>query len=343
MTAVVLGSERAVRDIRAGLAAPIDGVSLAVASLPEPARAPADDDHEAAIAIARKAYVEADFPACRRALDPIDALALLDGQRTIAARVLMWRVACHVGEGDRDGARRDATAIAVAGLALPPEISGVTPDVEAVIAEAASRVAKARTASLRVVANPAGARLSIDGSADTCITPCTVTLAAGAHRIGVAADGFTTTRRRVQLPDERSLAIELVEAAPPAIAAQLQLRIARGAAVDDPATLALAARAVRARQIVVLAATDGPPARLIGALYADGRVTARGERMGTLSPGAATDLARDLVADGRVAPAQPLWRRPRFWIIVGGVAALATSITAYVAFKPDPQSRVVFP
>lgn len=343
MAAIVLGSDSASRDVRAALARPIDGVTFAVASMPDGTGATAiADEHSDAIARARRAYINAEFPACRALLDPIDALALLDGHRESAARVLVWRVACRVGEGDKSGARRDATAIAAAGLVLPADISAVTPDVELLIGDVTSKLAATTPTPLRVIARPISARVSVDGRADSCVTPCTVTLAPGAHELAIAADGFTSISRRVVAPNDRELAVELVEAAPPIIAAQLQLRVARGAPVDDPSTLALAARAVRARQLIVFGVAG---THLVGALYADGRIGARAERgagAGDLTR-ATGQLTHELLGTGGIVPAKPLWRRPRFWISVVVASAITAGITGYLAFHPDPRSKVVFP
>ncbi|MBS1121834.1 MAG: hypothetical protein H6Q90_4062 [Deltaproteobacteria bacterium] len=341
LTAVVLGAHAG--DVRAALSRPIEGVAFAVVTLPESlGAAPITDEHGDEIARARRAYINADFPSCRALLDPIDTLALLDGHREIAARVLVWRVACRVGEGDKTGARRDAMSIAVAGLALPADIASVTPDVELLIGDVTAKLAANAPVPLRVTARPAGARVSVDGRDDSCVTPCTVRLAPGAHALTIAADGFTPMARRILTPDDRELAIELVEAAPPIIAAQLQLRVARGAPVDDPSTLALAARAVRARQLIVLGVAG---THLVGALYADGQVGARGERVfgrGGVSR-ATAEVTRELLGTGGIVPATPLWRRPRFWISVVVASAITAGITGYLVFRPDPQSKVVFP
>jgi hypothetical protein len=344
ITAVVLGPERAAGEVRDGLRAPIDGVVVSVAALPEAtAAATVDDEHAGPLARARRAYIEADFPACRAALEPIDALALLGAHRVAAARVLVWRVACAVGEGDKAAARVSASALAAAGLALPPDITAVTPDVEALIGHVTAELAAAEPSPVRVTATPVGARVSVDGRDDGCVTPCTVRVPPGPHLVTVAADGYSPVARRLDAPAERELAVELAAAPPPVVAAQLQVRVARGAPVDDPATLALAARAVRARQIVVLGVAGE---HLVGALYADGVIGARAERTlaaGTPAGAAGADLARELLGDGGVIPAAPLWRRPRFWISVAVAAALAATITAYLVIDPDPTTTVVFP
>ncbi|MEO8700493.1 MAG: PEGA domain-containing protein [Kofleriaceae bacterium] len=333
VTAIVLGPDPIAHEVSSKLAS-----TFTVATLPEPiATDTSAEAYGTALAQARKAYVAAEFPRCRTALAAIDPIALLDRQRATAARVLMWRVACSVGEGTPLAALRDAETFAAIALETPADISAVTPDVEALLAEAAVAIAKEPAAPLRVVVAPAGARVAIDGRADRCVAPCTVMLARGAHAIGVVADGFEPAWRQVLVPADREVIVELAEAAPPVIAAQLRLRIARGAAVDEPATLALVTRAVRARRLLVLGIEPG---RLVGAVYEDGRVGARGERTATTAT-AAAELANELVA--RSQPVTPLWRHPKFWISVGAAAVLAAGITGYFLFRPDPESRVVFP
>jgi hypothetical protein len=334
-TAIVLGPDPAAGEIRARLATVRD---VEVATLAEPTSlAPSPSDlHGHELARARKAYVDADFPRCRTTLAPIDAIALLARHRATAARVLMWRVACFAGEGNREAARKEALAFAAAGLEVPADVSQVTPDVEALLADATSQLAKAPPAPLRVRVTPTGARIAVDGGSERCVAPCTVMLAPGAHALSIAADGYEPVVRRVDVPGEPELAVELADAAPPVIAAQLQLRIGRGAPADDPATLALAGRAVRARRILVLGIQD---TRLVGATYHDGRVGARGERRAT--PGDAAALVDELLA--KAVPATPLARRPVFWISLAAASALAAGITGYLLFRPDPESRVVFP
>lgn len=324
----------------------VDGVRFAPATLPESTPVAPPEPPQIEIAAARDAYIAADFAACQAALAEVDPPALLAaGHRELAARVLLYRVACHVNAGEPARAGADAAAFAAAGLTVPLD-ELVTPDVEALLVAAADAIA-GRSASLQVRSDPVGARVAVDGAAEECATPCTLTLRPGVHAIGLAADGRAATWRRVTVPADRELAVELAAAEPEQAAAQLLLRLARGGAIDDATSLALAGQAVRARRLVVVdASLHARGVRLIAALVADGRPAARAERIASEDRLTAAErgLAHELLAEGGVVPPRaPLWRRPWFWASVAGAAAVGAAVTAYLVFRPDPETEVVFP
>lgn len=325
-------------------AAPVDDVVLRPAVLAETeAASPASADPD--FAAVRRAYIDADFAACRLTLDGADvAVALAAGRRDVAARVLLWRVACRVGDDDGAGARDDVMAFAAAGLELPADVVEVTPEVESLLSDATRVVAGRERATITITTVPAGARVSVDGGAEQCATPCRVALRSGPHVIAVAADGFVDSWRRVVTPEETAVTVELAPASPEIAARQLRLRLARGGAFDEPSTVALAAQAVRAPRLLVLSVRRTAGGNHVrGVLHSDGDVVARAERRGAEPVQLARALASDLLTRSGVVVRPPLWRQRRFWISTAVVAGAAGALGAWLAFRPDPTTGLEFP
>ncbi len=292
---------------------------------------------EETLAAARKGYVNADFSACLAALEgeSLVADALAFGQRGTAARVLLWRAACHAGAGRGEVARRSARELAVLGLELPPDVGSVTPDVESLLARAVREVAALPTYPLRVTADAPSADLMLDGRPNACSAPCTLEAAEGQHVLRMEADGVEPVVKRVRFgPKESAVHVASTAASPALAAAQWSARYARSVEVDSAPSLKLLATALRSpRLVLVNVEPEREQTRLRGVVAVDGEVAARGERV---SPSAVQleGLLRDLLVEGKVVERPPaLWQRPAFWIALGGVAAIAAGTTALVATR----------
>ena len=322
-------------------------VELEFARAPNVAAEPPPRDLAPELAAARRAYIDADFRACIDRLGgealPFDLVA--EGQRTTAARVFFWRIACRVGQGTAADARGDARAMAALALDVPADIDAATPEVEALLAEGRREIAARPRVPLTVEASVGGS-VSIDGRSPSCVTPCAVDLPAGDHIVRVEAPGWTPASRRVRLEGARGHAGFTLEPATPELAArQWSTRYARGESLDSAASVTLLARAVRARRLALVSwEAGGKVARLRGALAVDGGVAARAERSATAgAPAVAPALLRDLLVRGQlVEPAPSLAKRPLFWIAVGGAVVLAAGITAFLFYDPPVATEVGF-
>jgi hypothetical protein len=327
-------------------------VELAVRNLPEGSSAPEsapDGAIAASLATARQHYIAAEFDRCLVAVEGDEAVVGLLGtaRRDLAARVLFWRTACHVGAGDLGSARRVAGTLAVHGLRIPPDVEAGTPEVEVILAEALREAEVAPRSALQVTSRPAGGVVRIDGGAPSCRTPCTADLVSGDHVVTVDSPGFVPASRLVRVArGSAPLSLDLVEASPEVAAAQWRARYAESPAIDSTESVALLARAVRARRLLlVFALEEGDGARLRGALSVDGRVSARAERAPeTGEPGeAAGDLVRELLIEGQVMePGPTVWESPWLWVGVAVAAAGAAAITAAVLYDPGVRTQVTW-
>ncbi len=336
------GPPEAVSSARAALPAADLPVLLQPLELPgSAAAAPAAPPVlEETLAAARKGYVDADFSRCLAALEA-EALvpdALARGARTLAARVLLWRAACHAGAGRTPLAQRSARELAVLGLELPPDVGSVTPDVEALLVRELKEVAKLRTYPLRVSSDAPSAELTLDGRSNACSTPCTLEAPEGQHMLRVEADGTEPVVKKVRFgPEERALHVPVAPASPALAGAQWSARYGRGAEVDSAASLKLLATALRAPRLVLVSLEpERSQTRLRGVVAVEGAVAARAERPAEpdLPPAALEGLLRDLLVKGQVVePSPALWQRPAFWVALGGVAALAAGTTALVVTR----------
>jgi hypothetical protein len=308
-----------------------------------PGSAPAVPEER--IAAARKAYVSADFSKCLDQVDDDAAFfAALDQRgRTTAARVLLWRTACHVGAGRTDQARRAASQLAVLQLDVPPEVGQVSPEVEAVIAQELKRASQLRPTRLAVEAD-AEASVELDGRPAGCTTPCTLDVLEGSHVLHLTAEGRESATRVVRAETPSSKASFALTPAPPELAAaQWSSRYAQAADVDGARSMQLLATAVRASRLVLLDLEAGAQGRQQAVLAVDGTIAARAERVGSVSSEVA-GLVQDLLVRGQLIEAEvPLYKRPLLWVAVVGVAAaiaagtvaavVSRHITATVSFK----------
>jgi hypothetical protein len=326
---------------------------LAFAEPPSvPPRRPDLAPIEESLAATRRAYIDADFGPCVARAGELARVSdlLAGGERALAARVLFWRVACRVGAGRADEARRDAALFAVLELDVPSDVEAVAPEVEALIAQTSRQVAAGPRAPLRVSAAPPAAHavVSVDGRPGLCVAPCSVDVHPGDHAVRVEADGFTPEARLARVEEAGGAAAFTLAAADPALAAeQWTARHAASPAIDTSASVGLLAAALRARRIAVLTLEPAPKGqRLVGVLAVDGGVASRGERLAAAEaevPAAAPPLLTDLLVRGRLLESgPPLHRRPVFWITVGLAAIAAATVTTLVLHEPEQRVMVRF-
>ncbi len=71
----------------------------------------------------------------------------------------------------------------------------------------------------------------------------------------------------------------------------------------------------------------------------DGSVVARAEwPLGAPEP---QRTLRDLLVRGKLVTGErPLYRRPAFWVVVAGAAALAATVSALIVFEPEIETRL---
>lgn len=80
----------------------------------------------------------------------------------------------------------------------------------AVPAKNTAQAATPGTASIDLVSEPSGARITVDDRSDaTCNAPCTMALSSGRHTLTAQMNGYTTARRIFVLPETTSLYIPL--------------------------------------------------------------------------------------------------------------------------------------
>ena len=309
------------------------GVVLERKSLPNVAEppAPAPALPQERIAAARKAYVNADFTRCLEQVDDDAALtaALGQGDRPTAARVLLWRVACNVGAGKLEPARRSAAQLAVSSLQVPAEAGSVSPEVEAVIARAFTEVAALKPIPL-AVGGTKDATVLLDGRPTGCTTPCTLEVLEGAHVLRLNADGHESAVRLARVgPPRAEMTVELPPAAPELAAAQWSTRYRSAPDADGAGSVRLLSTALRASRLILLSAEGGSGGKLQALLAEDGAVTARAERSEL------DGLMEDLLVRGKlIEAAPPLYKRPLFWVAIVGAAVLAAGATATALLWP---------
>ncbi|MBK7865275.1 MAG: PEGA domain-containing protein [Archangiaceae bacterium] len=296
------------------------------------------------IAAARKAYVNADFAQCLEQVADDAALTAALGQqdRANAARVLLWRVACNVGAGKLEPARRSAAQLAAFSLQAPAEVGSVSPEVEAVIARAYQEAGGMRAVPLEV-SGTADAAVELDGRPTGCTTPCTLEVLEGSHVVRLLADGHEAVVKLLRVSAPRAaLEVELPTAAPELAAAQWSARYRAAPDADGASSVRLLSTALRSARLVMLNVEQASGGRLGAVLAIDGAVTARAERSGdpaTELPG----LLNDLLVRGQLIEASvPLYRRPLFWVaIAASVAAIAAGVTTFFVLRPV-ETRVSF-
>ena len=335
ITVVVRGAE-VTQDALDGAARGVELRRAPLPNTPEPAPGVPALPQER-IAAARKAYVNADFTRCLDQVSDDAALTAALGQRdrASAARVLLWRVACNVGAGKHEPARRSAAQLAAFSLQAPAEVGSVSPEVETVIARAYQEAAGMKALPLEVKGT-AEAAVELDGRPTGCTTPCTLEVLEGTHVLRLEADGHEAAVKLVRAAAPRAeVTVELPAAAPELAAAQWSSRYRTAADADGARSVRLLSTALRASRLVMLSFEQASGGRLEALLAVDGAVTARAERSGDPAaelPG----LMQDLLVRGQLIEASPpIYKRPLFWIaVVAGAAAIAASVTAFLVLRP---------
>lgn len=332
VTVVVEGP--AAEDAKAAVAKSSLPVELRLATRPAVQPVPAPSDWNTRLAAARRHYIGARFVECLRELEGDGAVTelLARRERTLAARLLTWRAACHTGAQQAEPARLAAEALGVLQLSIPDDVASTTPDVEALLSRAIASVNARPVRSLALTSTPAGATVDLDGRSAACITPCVMQLPEGKHVVQVSADGYTPAAREVSGDLELAL-----EPAPPELAAaQYAARREKGEPADSDASLRLLSNSLRAPRLVVLSSDPAMGRTLRGALAVDGAIVARAEREGD-----ADGLLRDLLVRGRVVEeAPPLYARWPFWVAVGAAAVAAGVTTAVIVGNKQTITRV---
>lgn len=335
---VVTSGPRA-EELREALRDPDLPVTVRFAELP--VRAPETDAPPPDLAAARQAYVNADFGACLSELEdeaPVHE-ALAAGQPGRAARRMFWRLACHVGMADPEGARRVAARFAAFGLDVPDDVEAASPEVEVVLGEALAAVAQAPRVAI-AVRGAEGAAVSVDGRPASCEVPCAVDLAPGDHVLALRAPGFEASSRLVRVDGPAEVSFSLERASPERAGAQWAARWIGRPGRDSPASVRLLSQAVRARRLMLLLVDPGPQLR--GVLARDGAVAARAERLEGPLPDAARSLFRELLVEGGEINVGEVYESPWFWLGIGGAAVAAAVITAIALFVPDTETCVSF-
>ncbi len=305
-----------------------------VATPPASAQRVATGVWPARLAAARTAYVTADFPACLQKLEGDRAVSelLADGERLLAARLLAWRAACHTGAKQPEPARVAAEALALAQVPLPEDVASMTPEVEALLAQAQVDVGAKPMSEVRVDSRPAGAQVEIDGRPAACTTPCTMELSSGPHVVRLSADGYTPVWKVLAAAD---ISVALEPASPELAATQWRKRAEKGEAVDSAVSMQLLSTSLRAPRLVVMASDPATPSLLRGALAVDGQLQVRAERDADVE-----GLVKDLLVRGQVVEeAPPIYARWPFWVAVGAAVAGGVTTAAVLASR-DPTTTV---
>ncbi|MFM2415603.1 MAG: hypothetical protein RL385_326 [Pseudomonadota bacterium] len=316
------------------------------ATAPDPT--PVADALEA-LAQARAAYVGAEFERCLRTLDgPARAVALLaQAERGLAARVLLWSLACQVGRGAEGEANHEAEAFAALELAVPDDVGQVAQDAEAVLTRALRAAGRSARATLRMDTSPGARHVEVDGRVAGCETPCTLALLPGEHVLRLWGDGTEPVFVRAALtPQGSTLRHTLPPATPELARSQWSAHYGSSEGLESAGSLSLLAQALAADKLLVLTLLPHEDARIAlrgsylraGALAARDATEAgsanslqeRGERL----------LSSLLVRGKTITVARPVWKSPWFWSALGLAAAGAAVGTAY-AVRPGPERTEV--
>ncbi|MBL8683487.1 MAG: hypothetical protein JNK05_30235 [Myxococcales bacterium] len=324
--------------------APTIALRRAELAAPSASTTPATAAAIAAIARAAPLFASAEFAQCSHAFDAVsvdDVLA--EGRRDLAARALLWSVACALADERPEDARRFADRLASLELEVPSVVT--RPDVESLVSDALARAASRPRVSVSI-RSVDGAALAIDGRAAACRAPCRVDLISGVHVVVARAERFEPRTQSVTVTDRpASLVIDLAPASASRASEQWAARGREGAPQDSSASMALLSIAASAPRVALVRSEREPRStRLHAALVVDGTVASRAE----LRPaGAASDddgaaLLRELLIRGRVLePARPVYLSPWFWIGIGAAAATGVGVTAWVFSRPI-ETTIVF-
>lgn len=304
-----------------------------------PAPVSVPNDWPTRLAAARTTYVSAHFTDCLRQLEGDSAAAelLAKGERLLAARLLTWRTACHLGAKQPEPARIAAEAMASFQLTLPEDIGSTTPDVEALLARAFTQVGEREVKRMAFSSVPEGATVELDGRPGACTTPCSMELLAGGHVVRLSADGYSPAWRVVSTQDATA-AFSLEAASPELAATQWRRRTSQGEPLDSGASLRLLSVSLRAPRLMVVSSEAASPKTLRGALAVDGVLEARAEREGDPE-----GLVRDLLVRGQVIEeAPPLYKRWPFWVAIGAAAVAAGTTTGVLIGTRQTRTGVNF-
>lgn len=348
ITVVLAAQDSHARALRRGLGAVREpGIEVTLADPPGRTEVTvAQGDVERGLAAARQSYVDGGFDRC---LESVGASGLVDRllgerQRTLAARVLFWRIACQVGQGQPERARQDARAFATYGLGIPPDAGGTTPEVEAVLADGITEVGRASRATLWVDASVPGAA-SFDGREAACRVPCAVDLPPGDHVVRVTADGAVPEVQNVRLGSGGArIRLELSRAGADLAGRQWAASYGARGELDSRASLRLLAHALGAPRLVLMATeSQRSRVRIRGTLALRGDIAAQAERKAGVADlaGTSSDLLVDLLERGRVV-ARPIWTSTLFWFAVGATATVAAGVTALLLWEPDLRTHLRF-
>jgi len=310
-------------------------------------------DLEVRLLEARADYMAGELARVRHCAERLDEPslvwnALAQKQRSTAARILLWKIAC-TSIARRDEAAASAKAFASLELDLPPEVDAVSVEAHRTLAsaiEAAERNEK-RDLVVRVVgfepphAAISLAQLSVDGRTEVaCSKECVVPLRPGDHLLRLSRDGYSPLEATVHVDAPTSFEARM-KAAPPEVAGQQW--VARfgvaGPSVrtDSNDSVELLALALRAQRFVYLEGEG--TGRVRGALAVQGKIVAREEKQGSPEK-ASPDVVEQLLVTGGVVKDRSLLKKPLFWIAVGVVAVGSSLLTAYALSEPDERTVV---
>jgi hypothetical protein len=186
-----------------------------------------------------------------------------------------------------------------------------------------------------------GAWALVDASAERRALPTRVELPAGDHVIRVEGDGLAPEWRIVNVaPPATRVHLQLAAASPAQAVEQWAARYgAQASPIDATASVELLSRALSARRLVAFT-TEGvlPTLRLRAVMVSEGRIAGRAERVlerAAELPGRAQSLLQELLeASGQVPRVPPLYKRPAFWLAVGGAAVVAAGAALLIALYP---------
>src|SRR5205823_2108797 len=136
-----------------------------------------------------------------------------------ASRVLLWRVACHAGQGDTTEAQLAAKRFAVLGLEVPPDVGSVSPQVETLLSRALQDAAAAPRVATKVLGDVSPATIAVDGRPAACAAPCSIALVAGSHLFRLDADGVDPAVQEADLAGATATVSLATHAATPDAAA----------------------------------------------------------------------------------------------------------------------------
>lgn len=345
LAVVIAGPERDRKPIEATLRTqPVEHAELRLVAPAPGDRLAADVAPPAPLGEVRKRYLAADVEGCLALLggdDRIDRL-LASRDRPGAARVLFWRTACHLAGDQRGPAERDAGQFAALELRMPPDARDASPDVENIIDRAVQRAASEARSELTVTTNVFRAEVRIDGRDETCVSPCVIGCSRGRHVVSVLAPGSLPVTTTLAV-DQRTARVKVDLPVAPAnvAAAQWRSRFETSPEEQSNESARVLSLAVPARYLVLLSPTgDGARPRVRGLLYFDAAVRARAEGQGRSSGDAASSAIAELLHEGKLVEATPLYKSPLFWAAVAATAAGASVATYLLLREPAERTEI---